>query len=185
MAYTVKDIFYLDTSIDTTTGTGDGVQVLDLSAYIDPIARGRQKGTGLAIYKVHFDVVDTGGNNPVLATTAGQLRTAVMSNPGFPSVAVGAGGFAVNTINAGNSLVVAGSDYALGGTAAGDPQLPQQKWLEPSEKVPYVIVRDSLALVAIVGVAMGAAATIFCRLECAQITLDQSTLNQLLRTQTV
>ena len=185
MAYNVKDVFYLDTSIDTTTGTGDGLATLDVSAYIDPIARGKSKGTGLAIYKVHFDVVDTGGNNPVLATTAGQLRTAIMSNPGFPAFAVGAGSFTNDTINSGNALVAAGSDYAFGGTAAGDPQQPQQKWLEPSKDVPYVVVRDTLALAIIVGVAMGAAATVFCRLECAQITLDQSTLNQLLRTQTV
>ena len=185
MAYNVKDVFYLDTSIDTTTSTGDGAQTLDLSAYIDPIARGKTKGTGLAIYKVHFDIVDTGGNNPVLATTAGQLRTAIMSNPGIPSAAVGAGSFAINTINASNSLIVAGSDYAFGGTAAGDPMQPQQKWLEPSKEVPYVVVRDSVVLVAVVGVAMGAAATINVRMECAQITLDQATLNQLLRTQTV
>jgi len=185
MAYTVKDVFYLDTSIDTTTDTGDGAQTLDLSAYIDPIARGRQKGTGLAIYKVHFDVVDTGGNNPVLSTTTGQLRACILSNPGIPSAAVGAGGFAVNTLNASNSLIVAGSDYVFGGSAAGDPVQPQQKWLEPSEKVPYVVVRDSVLLAVVVGVAMGAAATVNVRLECAQITLDQSTLNQLLRTQTV
>ena len=185
MAYNVKDVFYLDTSIDTTASTGDGLATLDVSAYIDPIARGKSKGTGLAIYKVHFDVVDTGGNNPVVATTAGQLRTAIMSNPGLPAAAVGAGAFAANTINAGNALIAAGVDYAFGGTAAGDPSQPQQTWLMPSEKVPYVVVRDSLALVCIVGVAMGAAATVFVRLECAQITLDQSTLNQLLRTQTV
>jgi len=185
MAYTVKDVFYLDASLSTGTSTGDGAQTLDLSAYIDPIARGRTKGTGLAIYKVHFDIVDTGGNNPVVVTTAGQLRACVLSNPGIPDDAVGSGSFASNTLNAGNSLVIAGSDYAFGGSAAGDPMLPQQKWLEPSEKVPYVVVRDSVVLCASVGIAMGAAATIYVRLECAQITLDQATLNQLLRTQTV
>ena len=185
MAYSVKDVFYLDTSIDTTTGAGDGLESLDISAYIDPIARGKSKAVGLAIYKVHFDIVDSGGNNPVLATTAGQLRAAIMSNPGYPEGAVGAVNFQNDTVNAANALCIAGSDYAFGGTAAGDPSQPQQKWLEPSTEVPYVVVRDSLALVAIVGVAMGAAATINVRLECAQITLDQATLNQLLRTQTV
>jgi hypothetical protein len=49
MAYNMKDVFYLDTSIDTTTSTGDGIAILDLSSYVDPIARGRSKGTGLAI----------------------------------------------------------------------------------------------------------------------------------------
>jgi hypothetical protein len=55
MAYNMKDVFYLDTGIDTGTSTGDGLATLDLSSYVDPIARGRAKGTGLAIYKVHFD----------------------------------------------------------------------------------------------------------------------------------
>jgi len=52
MAYNMKDVFYLDTSILTTTSAGDGIQNIDLSSYVDPIARGRAKGTGLAIYKV-------------------------------------------------------------------------------------------------------------------------------------
>ena len=54
MAYTMKDVFYLDTSIATTTSAGDGIATLDLSSYVDPIARGRSKGQGLAIYKVHL-----------------------------------------------------------------------------------------------------------------------------------
>ena len=185
MAYTLKDVFYLDTSIATTTSTGDGATALDLSAYIDPIARGKSKATGLAIYKVHFDVQDDGGNDPVASTANGQIRVAVMSNPGITSQAVGSLSFANDTINAGNALVVAGSDYAFGGTADGDPAQPQQDWLKPSTEVPYVIVRDSVLLCLIVKVAMGAAANVYCRLECAQIALDQATLNQLLRTQTV
>jgi hypothetical protein len=185
MGYNVKDVFYLDTLMETGVGTGDGAQSLDLSAYIDPIARGKSKATGLAIYKVHFDVVDDGGNNPVVATTAGQLRVALMSNPGITSAAVGSLAFANDTLNAANALIAAGSDYAFGGTAAGDPQQPQQKWLEPSKEVPYVVVRDSVLLCLVVGVAMGANANVCVRLECAQISLDQATLNQLLRTQTV
>ena len=131
MGYNIKDVFYLDTLMETSTGTGDGAQALDLSAYIDPIARGKSKATGLAIYKVHFDVVDDGGNNPVVATTNGHLRVALMSNPGITSATVASGSiaFANNTLNAANALVAAGSDYAFGGSAAGDPQQPQQKWL--------------------------------------------------------
>jgi hypothetical protein len=185
MAYTLKDVFYLDTSLATTTGTGEGIATLDLSAYIDPIARGKSKATGLAIYKVHFDIADDGSNDPVAATTNGNFRTAIMSNPGFPAAAVGSAAMTAETVNAGNPLVIAGNDYVFGGTAAGDPPQPYMKWLEPSEKVPYVVVRDSVILVASVKVAMGAASTIYARLECAQVTLDQATLNQLLRTQTV
>jgi hypothetical protein len=185
MAYNVKDVFYLDTEIDLTAGAGTGIAHLDLSAYIDPIARGKSKATGLAIYKVHFDVQDDGSNNPVASTSNGQFRCGLMSNPGLPAAAVGSATMANNTLNAGNALVIAGSDYAFGGTADGDPPQPQQDWLKPSKEVPYVVVRDSVLLAVSVLVAMGAAANLYARMECAQISLDQSTLNQLLRTQTV
>ena len=58
-------------------------------------------------------------------------------------------------------------------------------FLEPSTEVPYVVVRDNVCLV--YGQTETAANDLIinARLECAQIALDQSTLNQLLRTQTV
>ena len=58
-------------------------------------------------------------------------------------------------------------------------------FMEPSEKVPYVVVRDNVCLMATMLVGMSTASYIGVRLECAQVTLDQATLNQLLRTQTV
>jgi hypothetical protein len=57
--------------------------------------------------------------------------------------------------------------------------------IKPSTEVPYVIVRDNVCLVYDVGDNMTADTDISVRLECAQISLDQATLNQLLRTQTV
>jgi len=57
--------------------------------------------------------------------------------------------------------------------------------MEPSKDVPYIVVRDSLQLLMSADIAMNNAVNIYVRLECAQITLDQATLNQLLRTQTV
>ena len=59
MTYDLKNVFYLDTELTMPTATGEGTSntvQLDLSSYIDPIARGRSKGTGLAIYKVHYSV---------------------------------------------------------------------------------------------------------------------------------
>ena len=42
MAYDLKNVFYLDTSATITKATGGvGSAQLDLSAYVDPIARGR------------------------------------------------------------------------------------------------------------------------------------------------
>ena len=180
MAYNMKDVFYLDTSINTTTSAGDGIQALDLSSYVDPIARGRSKGTGLAIYKVHFDVCDDDGNSPVAAAATGQFRAGLMSLSGIPS-----GSFTLNAnvLNASNDLMIAGMDFAAGGTAAGDPA--PNEFLMPSVEVPYVVVRDSVVLIVDIITAMSAGASVKVRLECAQVTLDQATLNQLLRTQTV
>jgi len=180
MAYNMKDVFYLDTAIDTGTGTGNIAAALDLSSYVDPIARNRSKGTGLAIYKVHFDICDDDGNSPVAAAATGQFRCGLLSQSGIPS---GAFTLADNTLNASSDLMIAGVDFAAGGTAAGDPA--PNTFLEPSPDVPYIVVRDQVILVLDIITAMSAGASVKVRLECAQVTLDQATLNQLLRTQTV
>ena len=183
MAYTMKDVFYLDTKLNTTTSTGDGLATLDLSSYVDPIARGRSKGQGLAIYKVHFDICDDSGNDPVAAAATGQFRAALLSFSGIPAGAVGSVSLTTGMLNASNDLIVAGVDFVAGGTAAGDPA--PHVWCEPSPDVPYVVVRDQVVLATSIITAMSAAADINVRLECAIVSLDQSTLNQLLRTQTV
>ena len=183
MAYNMKDVFYLDTSIDTTTSAGDGLATLDLSSYVDPIARGRSKGTGLAVYKVHFDICDDDGNSPVAAATTGTFRAGLMSLSGIPAGAVGSVSYNTNTINASNDLLIAGVDFYAGGTAAGDPA--PHTFLEPSPEVPYVVVRDQIVLAINVTTAMSVGSSVKVRMECAQVSLDQATLNQLLRTQTV
>lgn len=191
MAYDMKQVFYLDTTLDLTNGAGGGASTqLDLSAYVDPIARGRQKGTGLAIYKVHFSVDDAASNDPPGVTETGYFRSALIAGLGTGEAAVSAVTFENNIINAANDLAVAGFDWygadAFGtGVYSMSPSMTPQKWLEPSEKVPYVIVRDNVCLVAEVGANLSSAAKVSCRIECAQVTLDQATLNQLLRTQTV
>ena len=55
----------------------------------------------------------------------------------------------------------------------------------PSMEVPYVVVRDNVCLTYNVHTQMTNETILSVRLECAQISLDQATLNQLLRTQTV
>ena len=183
MAYNMKDVFYLDTSIDTTTSTGDGIATLDLSSYVDPIARGRAKGQGLAIYKVFFDVTTSAGNDGPAAADNGQFRAGLVSFSGAPAAAVGSASFNSNFLNASNDLMIAGIDFKGGGTAAGDPA--PYMFLKPSKEVPYVVVRDQVALCLSVSTAMGSAAAVKVRLECGIVQLDQSTLNQLLRTQSV
>jgi hypothetical protein len=183
MAYNMKDVFYLDTEIETTTSAGDGIATLDLSSYVDPIARGRAKGQGLAIYKVQWDIRKADANAPVAAATTGTLRAGLISFSGLPSAAVGGASLANNQLNAANDLMISGVDFWAGGTAAGDPA--PHVWLEPSPEVPYIVVRDQVNLFIDVDTAMSVNTNVNCRMECAIVTLDQSTLNQLLRTQTV
>jgi hypothetical protein len=183
MAYNIKDVFFLDAFIETTTGTGDGTALLDVSSYVNPIARKGQKGTGLAIYKVHWDVYDAATNHAMSPATTGTFRGAVMSDLGVSAGAVGSVTLAVNQLNVGNDLAVSIMDWWGGGTAAGDPA--PKIWMEPSTEVPYIIVRDTILLAASVSIATSVSAHLTVRLECAQITLDMATLNQLLRTQTV
>jgi hypothetical protein len=193
MAYDIKDVFYLDTTLDLVNGAGGGASTqLDLSAYVDPIARGRSKGTGLAIYKTHFSVDDSGSNDPPSVTETGYFRAALIAGLGVGENAVSAIAFANNTLNPANDLAVSGFDWfgadAFGtgvGPSISASGMAPSMWLEPSEKVPYVIVRDNVCLVAEVASNLSSAAKISCRIECAQVALDQATLNQLLRTQTV
>ena len=59
------------------------------------------------------------------------------------------------------------------------------RYVDPSTEVPYVVVRDNCCLVYAQAANFVDDYTVSCRLEVAQISLDQATLNQLLRTQTV
>ena len=186
MSYTLKDVFYLDAQINTgNTSAGEGADALDLSAYVDPIAKNRSRGVGLAIYKVHFDVVDDTANQPVGATTTGQLRCGLIANPGIGTFTVdSATTLDASILRASNDLMVAGFDYCAPATSTN--AYPNMKeYVMPSTEVPYIVVRDSIALCIDVSTQFSNAATVAVRLECAQISLDQATLNQLLRTQTV
>jgi hypothetical protein len=183
MAYNIKDVFFLDAKLETTTGAGSGTALLDVSSYVQPVVRKGQKGLGLAIYKVHWDVYEAGSNNSMAPATTGTFRAGVFSDLGLPATAIGSGTFQNDTLNVGNDLAVSIMDWWGGGTAAGDPA--PKVWLEPSADVPYIIVRDTIGLYADVSIATSISANITVRLECAQVTLDMATLNQLLRTQTV
>jgi len=65
MAYNVKDVFFLDAAAETTTGAGDFCTSLDISSYVQPVVRKGQKPTGLAIYKVHWDISPAASNDAV------------------------------------------------------------------------------------------------------------------------
>jgi len=195
MAYDVKNVFYLDTELTLATATGPGKSdtvELDLSAYIDPIARGRSMGTGLAIYKVHYSISGTSeGFTPIGTADSGIIRAGLIAGAGLGTQATATLTGTANSVTANNALAVFGFDYYapdafVGITAAPGPAGPLNRtFLEPSNDVPYICVRDNVCAVSTALIAMQTTSYISFRLECAQIKLDQATLNQLLRTQTV
>jgi len=189
MGYNIKDVFYLSTSTVVASGTDlGGSAQLDLSAYIDPIARGRTKGTGLAIYKVHMQIMAAADSEPIDDAEVGVFSYGILAGAGFGDLATGGlnvpnDGFAMT-----NSLLVStGQFYGPKSQIANANTTVSMKndILSPSTEVPYVVVRDNVCLVYTVADQMTANTLLSVRLECAQITLDQATLNQLLRTQTV
>jgi hypothetical protein len=197
MTYDVKNVFYLSTGMTLAKDTdGATTAQLDLSAYIDPIQRGRAKGTGLAIYKVHWDVSGAeNGDELVPVAESGAFKFGVIAGAGFGDNATGVftpSGMS-QSMSPGNALSVYGAnwygpDSMLPAAAANHPGVPgplNGSFLEPSEKVPYVVVRDNVCIISEQLAQMQTLSYINVRLECAQISLDQATLNQLLRTQTV
>jgi hypothetical protein len=193
MAYDIKSVFYLDTSATITKGTaGGGSAQLDLSAYIDPIARGRQKGTGLAVYKTHYSIINTEDTNEIAtkSTDEGIAAVSLQAGLGVGDLDTGGiqfppGSFSFSTSN--QLLVSAGTFYSPNSATTAAPTGEVNMYVEPSEKVPYIIVRDNACLVYCVSNEKTFTSTslLAVRLECAIVTLDQATLNQLLRTQTV
>ena len=190
MAYNIKDVFYLETTATIDSGTaGGGSSQLDLSAYIDPIARGRQKGTGLAIYKMHFVTSPSATGEPIDPAESGSIRAGVIAGAGLGDVVTG--GLALTTpfTSQFSSLVVGLYDFygpkSMTAVSNNTTVTMYNNMMKPSTEVPYVVVRDNACLIYDVGESFIANHDLYVRLEVAQITLDQATLNQLLRTQTV
>ena len=198
MAYNLKEVFYLDGSVSTdqSDGTvgiaGDSFAAqLDLSSYVDPIGKGRTSGVGLAVYRVSFGLAgSSSGGQPVAISESGVMRAGLVAGAGTGNVTAGTT-LAIDSSNAPsakNDLTVAAFDFygpaALAGISANTVS-SYNEFLTPTKEVPYVVVRDNICLVGLIQTAMVTEVFIQFRLECAMITLDKSTLNQLLRTQTV
>jgi len=192
MAYNIKDVFYLSTSAIIASGTPNGGSAqLDLSAYIDPIARGRTKGTGLAVYKAHFSMGQATDGEPIDDAEAGSCRFGLQAGAGLGDQVTGGITAATSVYAMTNALLVASGDFygpkSMVGNASSAPYglMTSDLFVKPSTEVPYVIVRDNVCLTYEVGDNFTTNAVLSVRLEVAQISLDQATLNQLLRTQTV
>ena len=192
MAYNVKDVFFLSTSATIDSGTANGGSAqLDLSAYIDPIARGRSKGTGLAIYKVQYSMGQATAGEPIDDAEAGSCRFGMFAGAGLGDVATGGISLVTGNFAATNALMVSSGDFYGPKSMVANASPPaaglmlETQYLSPDTQVPYVIVRDNVCLVYEVGDNFTSEHILSVRLSCAQISLDQATLNQLLRTQTV
>jgi hypothetical protein len=198
MAYDLKNVFYLDgaVSTDQSDGTvgiaGDSFAAqLDLSSYVDPIGKGRTSGVGLAVYRVSFGLAgSSSGGQAVGITESGVFRAGLVAGAGTGNVAAGTS-LAITSANAPsakNDLTVAAFDFYGPASTAGIANTPTagyNEFLTPTKEVPYVVVRDNICLIGLISTAMITEVFVQFRMECAMVTLDKSTLNQLLRTQTV
>ena len=195
MAYNYKDVFYLSAQHETENGTYassgvEGIVPLDVSAYVDPIARGKARGTGLALYRVHMDVSKSAQGNVIAVAEDGLMRVGLTVKE-YATTGDNVTGIGGTQLTCASDLLAWGMDFC--GSSNASPSttnvtvnsLPDTNvFLEPSDEVPYIIVRDSLNWIFISGAALNADIFWSIRLECAQVTLDTNTLNQLLRTQT-
>ena len=195
MAYNYKDVFYLSAQHETENGTYassgvEGIVPIDVSAYVDPIARGKARGTGLALYRVHMDAATGKQGKPIAVAEDGLMRTGLTVKE-YSVTGDNVTGIAEDQLTCASDLLAWGMDWC-GSTGAAPSttnvtvnSLPDTNvFLEPSDEVPYIVVRDSLNWLFTSGGALNADIFWSLRMECAQVTLDTNTLNQLLRTQT-
>jgi hypothetical protein len=195
MAYNYKDVFYLSAAHETTSSTYgsagvEGIVPLDISAYVDPIARGKSRGTGLAIYKVFCDASSTEVGRIVPITQDGRMRVGLTVKE-YATTGDAVSGITGDQLTCASDLLAWGMDFA--GCTNDSPSTTNvtvsqcsttDVFLKPSEEVPYIAVRDTLNWLFVTGASLSSDIHWSMRLECAQTTLDTNTLNQLLRTQT-
>ena len=195
MAYTLNDVFYLDLQFDLASpavGTETG-KTMDISSYIEPTPTSGS-GSGLAIYKVHFDWSDTTGNSTVGNDEKGAGRAAIIvGDIGFSSATALVAMDDFTLSNSNQNLVASqdfyGPHYGDQVTAVGmaTPGIAYEQEIQmPSTEVPFVAVRDTLNLVWGQNPSQAGTTTtnISVRLEVAKVKLSTKIMNQLLRTQT-
>jgi hypothetical protein len=192
MAYNLKDVFYLGSTHEYPASTYGSASIqgnipIDVSAYVAPITKGRSRGQGLAVYRVYHQVSGDaagGQQNPADegAATFG-LTVKPYADSGDNSGELENGDLRVDSdlaIFLANYTAPATMVPGLGGGSNGTTLLT------PSDEVPSVCVRDTIYQIfqSFVGMSTGDSMFVSYRMECALVTLDTATLNQLLRTQT-
>jgi len=196
MAYDLKDVFYLDGSVQMAQSDGTvplageaGSQQIDVSAYVDPIARGKAAGVGLAVYKIHYGISSTSDGSGILdPDETGVFKAGLVAGAGTGNTAAAALTItSTNSPTVANALTIGCFDF-YGPKATGSGEVPSypifSQLVEPDTKVPYVVVRDNICMVYKYKEAAATVMYINFRMECARIKLGSDVLNQLLRTQT-
>ena len=187
MAYDLKNVFYLGFFHEWANGAWtakDSVQPIDVSAYVDPISKGRSRGQGLAVYRVHHAVsADTGA--PCLPAETSWMSMGLSVKPYTSTGDLLSGVVEHGDLSPSSDLLIQGDSWQGEGTGGpGSNNGTLQEFLAPSKEVPYVVVRDTIFAIMSNNAAITADIVNSYRMECAMITLDTATLNQLLRTQT-
>ena len=190
MSYTLKDVFYLGATHEYPHGTYGSANIqgnipIDVSAYVDPISKGRSRGQGLAVYRVHHQVAGNSAGTPQNADDDGAAAFGLTVKP-YADSGDNSGELENGDLRVDSDLAIFLAQYFAPGTMPPYAGLGGTTILEPSDEVPYVCVRDTIFQIFQTSVGMSTADSMFIsyRMECALVTLDTATLNQLLRTQT-
>ena len=190
MAYDLKNVFYLGFFHEWSNGawtSKSSVQPIDVSAYVDPISKGRSRGQGLAVYKVHHAVTADDGT-PIVPTETANMGMGLSVKPYTTTGDLLAGTVEYGDLSPSSDLLIQADSFIAGATGSTVATLGTSgelvEWLKPSVEVPYVVVRDTIFAIMSCSKAIGADIINSYRMECAMVTLDTATLNQLLRTQT-
>jgi hypothetical protein len=190
MSYDLKNTFYLGFTHEWANAawtSKDSIQPLDVSAYVDPISKGRTRGQGLAVYKVHHALQKDSGT-PILATETANMGMALSVKPYTVTGDLLSGEISYGDLSPSSDLIIqsdqfqgAGTSSAVANSGIGGVLV---ETCAPSKEVPYVVVRDTIFAIMSSGTAIAGDILNTYRMECAMISLDTATLNQLLRTQT-
>ena len=190
MAYNLKDVFYLGATHEYPAATYGSASIqgnipIDVSAYVDPISKGRSRGQGLAVYRVYHQVSGDAAGGPQAGDDEGAVTFGLTVKP-YSDSGDNSGELENGDLRVDSDLAIYLAQYNGPGTIPPYDGLGGTTILEPSDAVPYVCVRDTIyqILQSFVGMSTGDSMYISYRMECALVTLDTATLNQLLRTQT-
>ena len=190
MSYTLKDVFYLGSTHEYPAGTYASASIqgnipIDVSAYVDPISKGRARGQGLAIYRVHHQVSGDAAGGPQNGSDEGAVTFGLTVKP-YSDSGDNSGELENGDLMVNSDLAIFLAQYNAPATIPPYNGTAGTTLLTPSDEVPYVCVRDTIFQIIQSFVAMSSSDSMFIsyRIECALVTLDTATLNQLLRTQT-